>query len=102
MKAAGDMGMRIRKISLTLLITIVSVLVLTAIVSNLNRFKSSDTVKYQSIVISEYQSFDDIALDYSDYKSKDKFISEVKKINNIENIENITDKTLMIPIISFE
>ena len=91
-------AMNIKKTFMVILIAIVSVLVIMAFYSNRHKFSSLETVKYVKINISSPISAYELADKYSDRKSKDRFVSELKKINDLGSNENINKNTVLIPV----
>jgi hypothetical protein len=90
--------MNIKKTFMVILIAIVSVLVIMAFYSNRHKFSSLETVKYVKINISSPISAYELADKYSDHKSKDRFVSELKKINDLGSTESIDKSTVLIPV----
>lgn len=93
---------KLMKLFTIILLIIVSILVIFALYFNRDKFYGSEeTVKYSFVTIDERTDFNQIILHFTSDKTKDKFISEVKKINNINNLnnENIYGRTLLIPVI---
>ena len=93
---------KIRRILLVILTIIVCFLVIFAIYANKSRFYSYDTVKYSRITVDEKTDLKDIINRYSDNNTKDKFISELKKVNGLIELTNdkIYGRTIYIPLIS--
>ena len=90
--------MNIRKTFMVILIAIVSVLVIMAFYSNRHKFSSLETVKYTKVNISSPVSAYELADKYSDLRSKDKFVSELKKINDLGSVESIDKSMVLIPV----
>ena len=90
--------MNIRKTFMVILIAIVSILVIMAFYSNRHKFSSLETVKYVKINISSPVSAYELADKYSDHKTKDRFVSELKKINDLGSVESIDKSTVLIPV----
>ena len=92
--------MNIKKIFLYLLIIIVVLLVITALYSSRYKFNGLNTIKYIRINLEKATYIDELVDKYSSSRSKDKFVSEIKKINDIDSFDYISgNKTIMIPII---
>lgn len=89
-------------IAYIIMIIIVFSLVVTAILTNLDKFLSKETIKYTQINIEKGIRVDDLISKYSTQENKENFIAEVKKINKIDNLENIDKKSLIIPVIKHE
>ncbi len=90
----------IKKIFLYILIIIVSLLVVTAIYSNKYKFNSIDTVKYIRINIERATNIEELVDKYSSNRTKEKFVTEIKKINNMDSFDYISgNKTIIVPII---
>jgi hypothetical protein len=90
--------MNIRKTFMVILIATVSILVIMAFYSNRHKFSGLETVKYVKINISSPISAYELADMYSDHKSKDRFVSELKKINDLGSVESIDKSTVLIPV----
>jgi exopolysaccharide biosynthesis protein len=91
---------KIKKIFLYLLLIIVFLLIAIAIYSNSYKFKDINTIKYIKINIEKHTNIDDLANKYSDDRTKEKFVTEVKRINNMGSLDNISsNKTIIIPLI---
>jgi hypothetical protein len=91
---------KIRKILLYLLLIIVFSLVVAAIYSNSYKFKDLNTIKYIRINLEKSTNIDDLANKYSDRRTKEKFVTEVKRINNMGSLDYISgNKTIIIPLI---
>jgi|GEM_PF-1544688 len=90
--------MNIRKTFMIILIIVVSILVMMAFYINRYKFSGLETVKYVKINISSPVSAYELADKYSDNKSKDRFVSELKKINGLGSVENIDKSTVLIPV----
>ncbi len=90
--------MNIRKMLMIILIAAVSVLVIMAFYSNRHKFSSLETVKYVKISISSPVSAIELADRYSGPESKDRFVSELKKINNLASAGDIIKNTVLIPV----
>ena len=101
---AGDIAMKLvaltlKKITFTVLLIAVIVLIITAICTNLDRFKSTDTVRYTKVSIENKSNLENIMRKYSDPLTKDKFINELKRVNDLDSIENIENKVILVPIL---
>ncbi len=91
---------KIKKIFLCLLLIIVFILVTAAIYSNSYKFKDINTIKYIKINIERPINIDDLANKYSDNRTKEKFVTEVKRINNMGSLDHIPgNKTIIVPLI---
>ena len=55
-------------------------------------------MKYMKISLNNIISINELAEKYSDSETKDKFVSELKKVNDISSPEYIDRKTVFIPI----
>jgi hypothetical protein len=94
----GMIIMNIRKMLMIILIAVVSVLVIMAFYSNRHKFSGFDTVKYVKISLSSPVSAAELADRYSGPESREKFVSELKKINNLGPAEDINKNTVLIPV----
>jgi len=91
---------KIKKIFLYVLLIVVFFLVITAICSNRYKFASISTIKYIRINLENSTNINDLANKYSDNRTKEKFVSEIKRINNIGSLDYISgNKTIIIPLI---
>jgi len=91
---------KIKKIFLYILLIVVFFLVMTAICSNRYKFASLSTIKYIRINLENSTNINDLANKYSDNRTKEKFVSEIKRINNIGSLDYISgNKTIIIPLI---
>jgi hypothetical protein len=90
--------MNIRKTFMVILIAIVSILVIMAFYSNRHKFSGLETIKYVKVNISSPVSAYELADKYSDHNSKDRFVSELKKINDLGSVESIDKSTVLIPV----
>ena len=91
-------AMNIRKTFMVILIAVVSILVIMAFYSNRDKFSGLETVKYVKINISSPISAYELAEKYSNHKSKDRFVLELKKINDLGSVDSIDKSTLLIPV----
>lgn len=96
MKAA-----RIRKISIMVLLVMVSLLVVYSIYANRSRFFEDETIRYSKVTIDANTAIEDIIDKYSSDEDKGRFISEVKKINNLKILTNDTvyGMTILVPVV---
>ena len=78
---AKPVMMNIKKVLMVILIAVVSILVVMAFYSNRHKFGSLETVRYIKISISNPVSAFELADKYSDSRTKDRFISELKRIS---------------------
>lgn len=92
--------LNVRNIFLYFLIIIVSILVIIAVYSNKYKFTNSDILRYRQISLDNKNNLSEIVENYSDYNSREKFLSETKKVNNISSLSYVSKKTIIIPIIS--
>jgi type IV secretory pathway VirB3-like protein len=91
---------KIKKIFLYILLIVVFFLVMTAICSNRYKFASLSTIKYIRINLENSTNINDLANKYSDNRTKEKFVSEIKRINNMGSLDYISgNKTIIIPLI---
>jgi hypothetical protein len=90
--------MNIKKTFMIILIAVVSILVIIAFYSNRHKFSSLETVKYVKINISSPVSIYDLADKYSDSRSKDRFVADLKRINELGSVESIEKSTVLIPV----
>jgi len=91
---------KIKKIFLYVLLIVVFFLVITAICSNRYKFASISTIKYIRINLENSTNINDLANKYSDNRTKEKFVSEIRRINNMESLDYISgNKTIIIPLI---
>ena len=91
---------KIKKIFLYVILIVVFFLVITAICSNRYKFTSLNTIKYIRINLENSTNINDLANKYSDNRTKEKFVSEIKRINNMGSLDYISgNKTIIIPLI---
>ena len=90
--------MNFSKILMVILIAVVSILVVMAFYSNRHKFSGFETARYVKINLSSPVSAVDLAKKYSDIKSKDRFVSELKRINGLSSAENIDKDIVLIPV----
>jgi hypothetical protein len=69
-----------------------------AFYSSRDKFSGIDTMKYMKINLNNITSVSELAEKYSDSKTKDRFVSELKKVNDISSSDYIDRKTVFIPI----
>ena len=55
-------------------------------------------MKYMKISLNNVTSIHELAVKYSDPKTKEKFVSELKKVNEITSADYIAKRTVLIPI----
>ncbi len=94
---------KIKAINAAYIITviIVFILVAAAVLTNLDKFLSKETIKYTQISIEKGIMLDDLTLKYATKENKETFIAEVKRINKLNDAEEYIDKTsLIIPVIT--
>lgn len=93
---------KVKRILLIILTIIVCFLVLFAIYTNKSRFYTAETVKYSRVTIDEKTDIKKIINQYSDNNTKDRFISELKKVNDLPDLsdEKVYGKTIYVPLIS--
>jgi hypothetical protein len=102
---SGEVEMRkIKVMNIAYIITVVIVfsLVMTAVLTNLDKFLSKETIKYTQVNIENGIMIDDLITEYSTLENKATFIAEVKKINKLDDVEHINKKSLIIPLIKSE
>lgn len=78
----GEVKMyKIKAINIAYIIMIIIVfsLVVTAVLTNLDKFLSKETIKYTQINIESGIKVDDLISKYSTQENKENFIAEVKK-----------------------
>ena len=92
-------AMNIKKVFLIMLIIAVSILVLIAFYSNRHKFSGVDTIKYMKINLRSVTSINELAEKYSDSRTKEKFVSELKKVNQISSSDYIEKDTVFIPVL---
>jgi hypothetical protein len=93
---------KIKKTGVILLALIVSLLVIYAIYSNRSRFNDSEEiVRYSQVTIDEKTDMAKIISACAGNSSKEKIISEIKKVNNLADLNNesVYGKTIYIPVI---
>jgi hypothetical protein len=95
---AKVIAMNIKKVFFIILIVAVSILVFFAFYSSRDKFGGIDTMKYMKIQLNNATSIHELAEKYSDSKTKDKFVSELKKVNEISSSDYIDRKTVFIPV----
>lgn len=90
------------KVFTIILAVIVLVLVIYALYINKSRFYSPETVRYSRVTIDEKNDINELISSINDTRTKDKFVSEIKKVNNLNNLDNesVYGKTLLIPVIN--
>ena len=81
-----------------ILIAVVSILVVMAFYSNRHKFSGLETVRYMRINLSSPVSAVELAEMYSDVKSKDRFVIELKKVNGLSSTESIDREIIFIPV----
>jgi len=96
---AKVIAMNIKKVFMIILIVAVSILVLMAFYSSRDKFSGLDTTRYMRISLNNITSVQELAEKYSDSETKEKFVSELKKINEISSSEYIDKKTVFIPVL---
>jgi len=73
---------------------------MTAIGRNRYKFAILSTIKYIRINLENSTNINDLANKYSDNRTKEKFVSEIKRINNMGSLDYISgNKTIIIPLI---
>ena len=92
-------AMNIKKVFFIILVVAVSVLVLMAFYSNRHKFSGVDTIRYMKINLNDVTSVQELAEKYSDSETKEKFVSELKKVNEISSSDYIDKKTVFIPVL---
>ncbi len=95
---AKVIAMNIKKVFFIILVIAVSILVFFAFYSSRDKFSGIDTKKYMKINLNNITSVSELAEKYSDSKTKDRFVSELKKVNDISSSDYIDRKTVFIPI----
>jgi len=93
-----------KKIFLYILITIVAFLVITAFYYNRYKFNGTTSITRYTKVSLEYETnLNELANKYSDNETKEKFVSEIRRINNIDSSDYIPgNSTIIVPIIVIE
>lgn len=91
--------MNIKRVFIIILIIAVSILVLMAFYSSRHKFGGVDTIRYMKISLSEVTNVQELADKYSDSKTKEIFVSELKKVNDISSSDYINKKTVFIPVL---
>ena len=93
---------KIKKTGLILLALIVSLLVICAIYSSRSMFYGAEIVRYSQVTIDEKTDMEKIISACAGDSSKEKVISEIKKVNNLTDLSNesVYGKTIYIPIIA--
>lgn len=93
----------VKKIFLYTLIIIVVFLVITAFYYNRYKFNGTITTRYTKVSLEYETNLNELANKYSDNETKEKFVSEIKRINNIDSSDYIPgNSTIIIPIIEIE
>ena len=95
---AKVIAMNIKKVFFIILVIAVSILVFFAFYSSRDKFSGIDTKKYMKINLNNITSVSELAEKYSDSKTKDRFVSELKRVNDISSSDYIDRKTVFIPI----
>ncbi len=92
---------KIKRIFIILLTLLVSFLVIYALYSNRTRFYSTEIVRYSQVTVDEKTDIEKIISSCAGTGSKEKIISEIKKVNNLTelNNESVYGKTIYIPVI---
>ena len=93
---------KIKKIGVIILALMVSFLVIYAIYSNRTRFYSAQIVRYTQVTVDEKTDMEKIISACAGDSSKEKIISEIKKVNNLRDLSNesVYGKTIYIPIVA--
>ena len=91
--------MNIKKIFMIILIIAVCILVLMAFYSSRHKFSGVDTIRYMKISLYNATSVQELAEKYSDSETKEKFVSELKKVNEISSSDYIDKETVFIPVL---
>jgi hypothetical protein len=93
---------KIKKTGVILLALIVSLLVIYAIYYNRSRFNDAEIVRYSQVTIDEKTDISKIISACAGDSSKEKIISEIKKVNNLADLSNesVYGKTIYIPIMA--
>jgi hypothetical protein len=91
---------KIKRIGVVVLALMVSFLVIYAIYSNRSRFYSTEIVRYTQVTVDEKTDMEKIISSCAGDNSKEKIISEIKKVNNLADLSNesVYGKTIYIPI----
>jgi len=92
---------KIKRIFIIVLTLIVGMLVVYALYSNRSRFDSIEIIRYSQVTLDEKTDIKKIISSYEDGSSKEKIISEIKKVNNLPDLNNesVYGKTIYIPVI---
>ena len=93
-------GINLKKIVLSSMIILVSILVLFAFYSSKDKFSGFDTIKYMQIQLRNETNVIQIAEKYTEPENMDRFIAEVKRINDLGSSGFSNKKNLMIPVFS--
>lgn len=91
-------AINIKKMVLIILIAVVSILVIMAFYSNRHKFSGLNTVRYMKINLNSPVSAVELAEKYSDVRSRDRFVSELKKVNGLSSTNNIDKNIILIPV----
>jgi hypothetical protein len=93
---------KIKKTGVILLALIVSILVIYAVYSNRSTFYGAEIVRYNQVTVDEKTDMEKIISAYAGDSSKEKIISEIKKVNNLTDLsdESVYGKTIYIPIVA--
>ncbi len=91
---------KIKKISVMILVVMVSFLVIYALYANRTSFYSAEIVRYTQVVVDEKTDIEQIISTCTGDNNKEKIISEIKKVNNLTDLSNesVYGKTIYIPI----
>ena len=95
---AKVIAMNIKRVFFIILVIAVSILVFFAFYSSRDKFDGIDTMKYMKISLNNVTSVYELAEKYSDSRTQEKFVSELKKVNEISSSDYIDRKTVFIPI----
>ncbi len=88
----------IEQIMLLIFTVFVSLIILTALFFNIQKFQKPDIAKYAQIRIEEPAGIEQIAQSYAQPELKDRFIEETTKINSLRAQDYVANCTLIIPI----
>lgn len=101
---AGDTAMSVvtntvKKLLFLFLLVAVIFLIIAAVYTNLETFKSTDTVRYAKVNLEGNKNIDYLVKKYSGPNTKDKFISEIKRVNDLDSVESLENTVILVPIL---
>lgn len=95
---AKVIAMNVKKVIMIALIIVVSILVMMAFYSNRHKFTGLDTEKYVKVSLNSPVSVSELADKYSDYRTRARFVAELKEVNGLTSVNSIEKDMVLIPI----